>query len=195
MKKLLKIFSIALSTCLFVLFSSSCWLWGGYNKIMYEYFSNPDNYKTMDVIVQEACFFARDEESYFWGALFENSSTKYSYRDYKEVDVISVYIIVRYANRESWAIEDWWDETDNWQECLMEYEITSDTELFNNLKQDSFDILKPNSEITIRACNWVYGDADWRWILMLEKDGVYYSDFETELKALIKRMDENRSLF
>ena len=182
MKKTIQILASCLSLLCICLSASSCWFWGGYNKIMYDHFSNEDNYYTWTVRMKDFVW-TDAENDYQAYSMYENSEN-FEHRLLEERKYNHIALATTILEYE----EEWMDYI---KEKAFAVHYENAVELIGNGFLENVSI---GDKITIRATCWTYGDADWFFLAELESDGVTYLDMQTGLKNIREYMDENRSL-
>lgn len=182
MKKMIKMLAISISLLCVCLGASSCWFWGGYNKIMYDHFLDESNYYTWTVTVKDLVWTDADND-YNAYSMYENSENfEHRLLEERKYNYISLATtILEYE-------EEWMDYI---KEEAFEIRYENAVELIENGFLENVSI---GDTITIRATCWTYGDRDWFFLAELESDGVTYLDMQTGLKNIREYMDENRSL-
>ena len=184
MKKTIQILASCLSLLCICLSTSSCWFWGGYNKIMYDHFLDENNYYTWTVTVKDFVWGYLDEDhKYNAYSMYENSENlEYRALEEKEYAYTSLPVAVL-------------DAEEAWMDYIEEKAFDLCYENAVTLIENGFlENVKIGDTITIRATCWTYGDTDWFFLAELESGGVTYLDMQTGLKNIREYMDENRSL-
>lgn len=187
MKVLRKILAV-LCAGFFALTASSCWFWGGYNGIMYNYFQEEENYLELTMTLLDFSWVdwdnAADERVPY--SLYKNSTV----HDYKEIESdfeeCSFYMGLSYVEGD---LKGW-----EW--------IAGENIAFRLCPQNAREIIKNGvlenvalgDVVTIRGTMWIYSDTNFFELAALESSSVSYLDFNVGLQNYKEYMDENRSL-
>ena len=182
MKKRIKMLAISISLICVCLGSSSCWFWGGYNKIMYDHFLDESNYYTWTVTVRDFVWTDMDND-YNAYSMYENSE-KFEHRSLEERKYNYIALATTILEYEK-----------EWMDYIKENAFDIHYENAVTLIENGFlDKVKIGDTITIRATCWTYGDTDWFFVASVESGGAIYLDMQTGLQNVKEYMDENRSL-
>ena len=174
-----KTISLIVILSLVLISLSSC----GYNKIMRDYLSDSDNYRTVNVILDEIIY--QDPRTYETINNFDPS---------KRFDCVAIYQV------SFETIEDvsyFFDFSPDPNVPLEEYRFTFKVISDNNkvlCENGFYDKISIGDSICIRASNWDYMDGSFDYIAQIEYDGTEYLSFEEGLKNIIDMMNKNKSL-
>ena len=175
MKKMLLFLMLIIS----LLGVSSC---TGYNKIMYDYLSDSNNYKTYHVEVSDFYYFNYDNNHYEPINFEQKLESKYDLI-YFSISGLENFDGGRYL------IND--EEFSNYMVLLQiaynNYEILCENNFFEDYKLG--DSLKVN------VSNFIYMDTNFYYISSVNYNNKEYLNNEIGLKNIIAMMDENRSIF
>ncbi|MBO4939771.1 MAG: hypothetical protein J6D30_01915 [Clostridia bacterium] len=164
--------------------SSSCFLWGGYNKIMYEYFSNENNYREWTMTVKDFIWMDWDNNQATYSLYEDSEENDFKPLEYREYDYIYLILTVDEADKEYWG--------ENYQ--YVAYRIfyeNAKTLVENGMTKD----VKKGDRVTVRATDWTYSDNRFLYIAEVKTESVCYLDIQTGLKNITAYMDGNRTLF
>lgn len=177
MKKNL-VFSIILALILGCF--SSC---SGYNRIMREYLSDPENYRTFEVVLDDIYYLDSDSHKLV---------NDFNVSEFLEYDM---YFNVKFETYENLSV--FIGGTPNTdtpiEECIITLRIISDNNkiLYEN---GFYDKVSSGNKINITSSGWVYMDTEFHYISQVECDGVVYLNFEEGLKNIVNMMNNNKSL-
>ena len=182
MKRMMRALAISLSLFCVCLSATACWFWGGYNKIMYEYFSNENNYYTWTVTIRDFVWTDRDND-YTGYSMYENSENfEYRALEERKYNYIALSTVILEYQEE-------------WMDYIKEEAFTVHYKNAVELIENGFlENVKIGDTITIRATHCTYSDANFLYVAAVEKDGVTYLDMQTGLQNIKEYMDGNRSL-
>jgi len=174
MKKLVLIIAICISTLLFI---NGC---TGYNAVMYDHLSNPDNYVEFSCTVEGVSYVQPSENGYMERLYAEHPT------DVLQIDFTLCgwdYPMALFVTSVS----------PDGSKADGSFELAYDSiiELCNN---GFFESLEYGKEITVRSSLLTYMDTRFYYVAEVIMDGVTYLDFDTGLNNIVKIMDENRSV-
>lgn len=179
-RKIVKIFSALFAIFVLPLSAASCWFWGGYNQIMYDYFSDAENYIEQELIVESVYWYGGESGKRERYSLYEGSS-EFIYREWEGTPEDELWLVLR------------GDEDSYCGAYSFVYTVQAENVNFL-LESGGIEALQIGNTVTVKTTYWIYSDTDFRYIAYLEYDSVCYLDMETGLKNIVAYMDENRSL-
>ena len=182
MKRMMSALAIGVSLLCVCFSLTACWFWGGYNKIMYDYFSNENNYYTWTVTVKDFVWTDADND-YTAYSMYENSEN-FEHRALEKRKYMYISLSATILEYE----KEWMDYI---KETAFEIHYENAVELIENGFLENVSI---GDTITIRATHCTYSDANFLYVAAVEKDGVVYLDMQTGLKNITEYMDGRRSL-
>ncbi len=174
MKKILIFLMLIIS----LLGISSC---TGYNKIMYDYLSDSNNYKTYLIEVNNFYYFNYDNNHYEPINFEEKLESKY------DQIYFSISELVNFDGG-NYLIND-----KELSEYMVLLQIT-----YNNyeilLENNFFEDYKMCDSLKVNVSNLIYMDTNFYYISSVSYNNKEYLNNETGLKNIIEMMDENRSI-
>lgn len=184
MRRSIRIMMAILYVLCFCFVSSSCWLWGGFNQIMYEYFKDESNYHEWTMTVSDFVWIDNYKGRTVY-SLYE-SSTQYEYKALEKMKYDDIYLYLCVSDADKAA---YWGE--NCEKVAFELFYTNAQTIIEN---GALENIRLGDTVTIKATDWTYSDGRFLYIAYLESNSVCYLDFETGLNNIVTYMDENRSL-
>jgi len=171
---------IAVSTLVLICLSSCA----GYNKIMRDHLSTPDNYHKFEAIVADVFYL--------------NPKTSEIQRNFDTPDFLDfdVTIYIQFEDHEN--VSAFLGRTSNPDMPLDEHEYSLCIPAANSkiLHENGFyKNISAGDKISITSSNWIYMDSDFFYVAHAESDGVVYLNFEDGLKNIIAMMNNDKSLF
>ena len=159
---------------------SSC---TGYNQIMYNHLSNPDNYRTFEAVIVD---------------LFYQNSNRDIVRNFESTEFLE-YEVVIYIEFESYEdISVFLGGNANTAIPVEDFEISLEISVDNSniLYENGFykDIAMGDI-INVTSSSWIYMDANFFYVAHIERNGVVYLDFESGLENIVDMMNKNKSIF
>lgn len=183
MKRTMRFILSFISMIVFCFGGSSCWLWGNFNHIMYNYFKEESNYRKWTMTVED--FIWTDwENGRATYSLYEDSED-HTHKALEKCEHDHIYLLLKISETD----KEYWGEDCEGVAFEVIYDNTQEL-IENGLLED----VKIGDTVTIKATDWTYGDTRFLYIAALESDSVCYLDIQTGLKNMIAYMDENRSL-
>ena len=177
MKKILGyiIFFAILLTCF-----SSC---SGYNKIMYDHLSDPDNYHAFEAVIVDMCY--------------QNSNRDIIY-DFESTDFLEYETVIHIEFESYENVSAFLGRSANTDIPIDDFKVSLEIPIDNSkiLYENGFykDIAL-GDKINVTSSSWTYMDGDFFYVAHIEHNGVTYLDFEAGLKNIIDMMNKNKSLF
>lgn len=170
--------SVCVIAVLLTVSLSGCY---GYNKLMREHLSNPDNYYEFTVEVTR--IYTYDGDNY------DNRSTDISCS--ADVD----------ANSDLFYIEDkvlsgnyQFVDGDYYEKQIeIQFELSRANVLYL-LSTDFYDVAKVGTQLNIRSTMWIYGDREWQYVAEIKLDDAVYLGFNDGLQNITEYMNANKSL-
>lgn len=155
----------------------------GFNKIMRDHLSNPDNYYEFEIEVTRIYSYdgnKRQDERY----------TDISSARDVDLDAPVFYISGKVLSGNCKSV------TDDYYAKQYEnkFEI-SQANVSRLLSTDFYDVVKVGDVLNIRATWWIYGDRDWRYVAEISLNGTTYLQFDEGLQNIVDYMNANKSLF
>lgn len=157
---------------------SSC---TGYNKIMYDYLSDSNNYKTYHIEINNFYYFNYDENHLKLINFKQNLESKYD-KIYFSISELENF------DGGNYLIND---------EELSDYMVLLQIE-YNNykilLENNFFADYKLHDSLMVTVSSLIYMDTNFYYISSVTYNNKEYLNSETGLENIIKMMDENRSI-
>ena len=156
----------------------------GYNIIMRDHLSDPENYQTYEAILTDIYY--QDPVTKEVIGDLENSKIT----DYETV------FIVTFETTED--VRAFWGGTPNPDISPEEFNFALHVNSDNSkiLHSNGFyDSVSLGDKITVTASSWIYMDGDFFYITQLECDGTEYLTFDEGLKNIVDMMNKNKSIF
>ena len=157
---------------------SSC---TGYNKIMYDYLSDSNNYKTYHIEINNFYYFNYDENHLKLINFKQNLESQYD-KIYFSISELENF------DGGNYLIND---------EELSDYMVLLQIE-YNNykilLENNFFADYKLHDSLMVTVSSLIYMDTNFYYISSVTYNNKEYLNSETGLENIIKMMDENRSI-
>lgn len=175
---ILKKISIFLMLIISLFGVSSC---SGYNKIMYDYLSDSNNYKTYNIEINGFYYFNYDNNHY--------EPINFGHKLESKFDQIYFSI----------------SELQNFDggNYLINYDELSDYMVLLQIEYNNYSILLENNffldykmcdSLMVNVSNLIHMDTNFYYISSVSYNNKVYLNNETGLKNIIEMMDENRSI-
>jgi hypothetical protein len=160
---------------------SSC---SGYNKIMRNHLSNPENYQTYQATLVDIFYY--------------DSASNQSLRDFENDRFLNfdVIISVRFDNYDD--VSDFLGGRPNTDILLEEYDVRLCIPSSNSkiLYENGFyNNVSLGDKIKVTSSAWIYMDGNFFYVSQIEHEGTVYLDSEDGLKNIIDMMNKNKSIF
>lgn len=157
---------------------SSC---TGYNKIMYDYLSDSNNYKTYHIEINNFYYFNYDDNHLELINFKQNLESKYD-KIYFSISELENF------DGGNYLIND---------EEFSDYMVLLQIE-YNNFKilleNNFFADYKLHDSLMVTVSSLIYMDTNFYYISSVTYNNKEYLNSETGLENIIKMMDENRSI-
>ena len=157
---------------------SSC---TGYNKIMYDYLSDSNNYKTYHIEINNFYYFNYDDNHYELINFKQNLESKYD-KIYFSISELENF------DGGNYLIND---------EEFSDYMVLLQIE-YNNykilLENNFFADYKLHDSLMVTVSSLIYMDTNFYYISSVTYNNKEYLNSEIGLENIIKMMDENRSI-
>lgn len=157
---------------------SSC---TGYNKIMYDYLSDSNNYKTYHIEINNFYYFNYDDNHLELINFKQNLESKYD-KIYFSISELENF------DGGNYLIND---------EEFSDYMVLLQIE-YNNykilLENNFFADYKLHDSLMVTVSSLIYMDTNFYYISSVTYNNKEYLNSETGLENIIKMMDENRSI-
>lgn len=176
-------------TCIALILILACCPACGYNALMREYLSDPENYYTGNVVFVDA---------YYYDDIVQTENNRKYVRDSDVSTFIDheVTIDVRFETE-----EDFFDLIGFYPafdaDYLKEFEFLISALPPNNkilCENGFYENVSAGDKISIRTSNWIYMDTEFRFLAYVECNGVVYLNFEEGLANIVNFMNEHKSL-
>jgi hypothetical protein len=160
---------------------SSC---SGYNGIMRNHLSDPENYRTYEAVLVDMCYV--------------NPNTGEQSRDFENDDFLDcdVILFVNFETVEN--VAKFLGGQPNPDMPLDEFKFALEITAENSkiLYENGFytDVVV-GDQIRVRSSDWIYMDGDFFYIAQLEYKDTVYLSFDDGLKNMIEIINKNKSLF
>lgn len=157
----------------------------GFNKIMREHLSDPDNYYEFTIEVARVYTYDGNADSY------ENRYTDVTSPADINLDAADLFYIdgkVISGNYE--FVDGEYYEEQN--ETQFEF---SRANVLHLLSTEFYDIVKIGDILTIRSTMWIYGDREWQYVAEIKLNDTVYLGFDEGLQNIIDYMNANKSIF
>lgn len=178
----MKKFSCFILILVFLLLAlTSC---SGYNKIMREHLSDPENYQAYEAILTDI-YYRDPVTKEVIGDLEKSKIT-----DYETV------IIVTFETTED--VRTFLGGTPNHDMSPEEFNFELHVNSYNSKILHSnrfYESVSLGDKITVTASSWIYMDGDFFYIAHLECDGTEYLPFDEGLKNIVDMINKNKSIF
>lgn len=155
----------------------------GFNKIMREHLSDPDNYYEFTIEVTRIYTYN--------GSKAENRYTDVTSPADINLDAADWYYIdgkVLDGNEPDLG-DDYYSKR-----YELNFEI-SQANVLHLLSTDFYNVIEVGDKLQVRSTWWVYGDRDWRYIAEIKLNNTVYLGFDEGLQNIIDYMNANKSLF
>ena len=156
----------------------------GYNKIMRDHLSNPENYQVYEAILTDI--------------YYRDPVTKEDFDDLEnsEITDYETVFIVTFETTED--VRAFLGGTPNPDIPLQEFDFALHVNSDNSkiLHSNGFyDSVSLGDKITVTVSSWIYMNRDFFYIAQLECDGTEYLTFDEGLKNIVDMMNKIKSLF
>lgn len=155
----------------------------GYNKIMRDHFSNPDNYYELEIEVTRIY-------TYDGSKRYDECFTDIASSNDVDLDTADIFYIngkVLSGNYEPYD-KDYYS-----RQHELDFEI-SQANVLHLLSTDFYDVVKVGDVLNVRSTIWTYWDREWYYVTEISLNGVKYLTFNEGLQNLIDYMNANKSL-
>jgi len=175
-----KIISLVLSIFFLLSPLTSC----GYNSIMYEHLTDASNYQEYSAQIVDITYYDKDHTPR---------------EDYGSADIATAeYVIIEVLLESKEEIAPFYGvSVDNLPKDCSEYPVSlkidsdSNKALYTN---GFYNVVKEDTEITLKASNWIYMDGYFFYVSSVMYDGVEYLSESDGLSNIEKMIKKNRSL-
>ncbi len=156
----------------------------GYNKIMRDHLSDPENYQACEAILVDIYYL--------------DPVTKEVFYDLETPEILDYETVFIVAFETTEDVSAFLGGTPNPYIPLEEYKISLRVASDNSkiLHSNGFyDSVSLGDKITLTASNWIYMDGNFFFVAQVECDGTEYLTFDEGLKNIVDMMNKNKSLF
>lgn len=155
----------------------------GYNRIMREHFSNPDNYFEFEIEVTRIYFYDDDK-----------------HRDERFVD-ITCSADVDLDSADTFYIDGkvldgnvpFLDKDDYAMHSELDFEI-SRANVLHLLSTEFYNVIKVGDKLKVRSTLWTYSDNDWRHVAEIKLGDTVYLGLAEGLQNIIDYANANKSV-
>ncbi len=177
-KRYIAIGSIVMLLILTVLLSGC-----GYNRIMREHFSNPDNYFEFEIEVTRIYFYDGDKQ---YDERFVDITCS-SDVDLDSADIF--YIDGKVLDGNYDFIDGTYYENRNEVQFELSY-----ANVLHLLSTEFYDVVKNGDCLNIRSTMWVYGDREWQYLAEIKLGDTVYLGFAEGLQNIIDYANAHKGL-
>lgn len=177
MKRIVSMIAVATLVLICV---SSC---AGYNKIMRDHLSTPDNYHKFEAIVADVFYL--------------NPKTREIQRNFDTPDFLDLDVTIYIQFEDYENVSAFLGRTSNPDIPLDEHEYSLCIPAANSkiLYENGFyKNVSAGDKISVMSSNWIYMDSDFFYVAQVETDSVVYLEFEKGLKNIVDMMNKNKSI-